>query len=55
MKNNIHYLFSKQYGDRNKKRDIFETFDAFQVECHEIESNEYYIKNIFEVISGQEK
>ena len=50
VRNNIYYIFNNQYDDKDEKKDIFEALEAFQVECQGIDSNENYIKNIFNVM-----
>lgn len=50
VQNKIYYIFNNQYDDKDEKKDIFEALEAFQVECQGIDSNENYIKNIFNII-----
>lgn len=54
VKNNIYYLYS-QYDDKSEKKDVFDTLEAFQVECIKITSDDNYIRNIFDVISNNSK
>lgn len=50
VQNSIYYIFNNQYDNKDEKKEIFEALEAFQVECQGIDSDENYIKNIFNVI-----
>lgn len=50
IQNHIYYLYNNEYDKRDEKKDIFEALETFQVECHGIDSDENYIKNIFKEI-----
>jgi len=50
VQNNIYYIYNNQYDNKDKKKDIFEALEAFQVECQGIDSNENYITNIFNIV-----
>ncbi|MCH5194270.1 MAG: SIR2 family protein [Oscillospiraceae bacterium] len=51
IQNNIFYLYNNKYDDKDKKRDIFESLDAFEVEYRGIDSDENYIRNIFREVN----
>lgn len=50
VQNKIFYLYNNKYDNKEKKKDIFEALEAFQVECHGIDSDKNYIKSIFDIM-----